>query len=66
MCLLVRVCVRMLSARRLMSFSVDVVFISSSWLLFSFFFLFYFGLVFFRLFLALQLFNDLSNCLFPT
>lgn len=65
-CLLVRVCVRMLSARRLMSFSVDVVFISSSWLLFSFFFLFYFGLVFFRLFLALQLFNDLSNCLFPT
>lgn len=41
------VCVRMLSARRLMSFSVDVVFISSSWLLFSFFFPFFISVWFF-------------------
>lgn len=46
-CVWVRVYVRMLSARRLMSFSVDVVFISSSWLLFSFFFPFLFRFGFF-------------------
>lgn len=36
-CTYVCVCERVLSVRRLMFFSVDVVFISSSWLLFSFF-----------------------------
>lgn len=54
--LLVRVCVRMLSARRLMSFSVDVVFISSSWLLFSFFFLFLFRFGFFSAFFGASTF----------
>lgn len=50
------VCVRMLSARRLMSFSVDVVFISSSWLLFSFFFLFLFRFGFFSAFFGASTF----------
>lgn len=50
------VCVRMLSARRLMSFSVDVVFISSSWLLFSFFFLFFISVWFFSAFFGASTF----------